>query len=149
MRAAIQTGYRSVEVMGLKVLEKPAPGAGQVLVRVCAAGLAAGEYVGMRGRPLPAHLVISLLRPMKDHVVDGIGEDSTQGGPRYDVIMDSVAGRFLCLRDSSVPARLRSSSIGDSNSAGLPKRPPALTKATRAVSSTPAPSTAPPGRSRP
>lgn len=69
MRAVIQTGYGSADVMKLEELEKPAPGAGQVLVRVRAASLAAGEYFGMRGKPFPIRLVIGLLRPKKDFVV--------------------------------------------------------------------------------
>jgi NADPH:quinone reductase-like Zn-dependent oxidoreductase len=69
MRAVIQTGYGSADVMELKELEKPAPGGGQVLVRVRAASLAAGEYFGMRGKPFPIRLVIGLLRPKKDYVV--------------------------------------------------------------------------------
>lgn len=53
MRAVIQTGYGSADVMELKELEKPAPGDGEVFVRVRAASLAAGDYFGMRGTPFP------------------------------------------------------------------------------------------------
>jgi NADPH:quinone reductase-like Zn-dependent oxidoreductase len=69
MRAVIQTGYGSADVMELKEIEKPAPGDGQVLVRVCAASLAAGDYFGMRGTPFPIRLVVGFPRPKKDHVV--------------------------------------------------------------------------------
>jgi NADPH:quinone reductase-like Zn-dependent oxidoreductase len=69
VRAVIQTGYGSADVMELKELGKPAPRAGQVLVHVRAASLAAGEYFGMRGRPFPIRLVIGLPRPKKDYVV--------------------------------------------------------------------------------
>ena len=69
MRAVIQTGYGSADVMELKELEKPAPGGGQVLVRVRAASLAAGDYFGMRGTPFPIRLFVGFPRPKKDHVV--------------------------------------------------------------------------------
>jgi len=69
MRAVIQTGYGSADVMQLKELEKPTPGDGQVLVRVVAASLAAGEYFGMRGKPWPIVFVIGFPRPKPDFVV--------------------------------------------------------------------------------
>lgn len=69
MRAVIQTGYGAANVMQLKALEKPTPGAKQVLVRVVAASLAAGDYFGMRGKPFLIHFVIGFPRPKKDYVV--------------------------------------------------------------------------------
>jgi NADPH:quinone reductase-like Zn-dependent oxidoreductase len=69
MRAVIQTGYGSADVMKLKELDRPVPGAGQVLVRVLAASLAAGEYFGMRGKPLPIKMVMGFPKPKKDFVV--------------------------------------------------------------------------------
>jgi NADPH:quinone reductase-like Zn-dependent oxidoreductase len=69
MRAVIQTGYGSADVMELKELEKPTPGDGEVLVRVQAASLAAGDYFGMRGTPFPIRLFVGFPRPKKDHVV--------------------------------------------------------------------------------
>ncbi len=58
MRAVIQTGYGSADVMELREIEKPTPGDGEVLVRVLAASLAAGEYYGMRGKPFPIRMYI-------------------------------------------------------------------------------------------
>jgi NADPH:quinone reductase-like Zn-dependent oxidoreductase len=55
--------------MALKELEKPAPGDGEVLVRVLAASLAAGEYFGMRGKPFPIRMHIGFPKPKKDFVV--------------------------------------------------------------------------------
>lgn len=69
MRAVIQTGYGTADVMQLKELEKPTPGHGEVLVRVAAASLAAGEYFGMRGKPWPIVFVIGFPRPKPDFVV--------------------------------------------------------------------------------
>jgi len=69
MNAVIQTGYGSAEVMELKKLETPTPGDGEVLVRVKAASLAAGEYFGMRGKPFPIRLYMGFPKPKKDFVV--------------------------------------------------------------------------------
>jgi NADPH:quinone reductase-like Zn-dependent oxidoreductase len=69
VRAVIQTGYGPADVMKLKELEKPTPGEGEVLVRVQAASLAAGEYFGMRGKPFPIRMVIGFPKPRKDFVV--------------------------------------------------------------------------------
>jgi NADPH:quinone reductase-like Zn-dependent oxidoreductase len=69
VRAVIQTGYGSADVMQLKELEKPKPGDGEVLVRVMAASLAAGEYFGMRGRPFPVRFYIGFPKPKENFVV--------------------------------------------------------------------------------
>jgi NADPH:quinone reductase-like Zn-dependent oxidoreductase len=69
MRAVIQTGYGSADVMELKELERPDPGDGEVLVRVRSASLAAGDYFGMRGTPFLIRLLVGFPKPKKDHVV--------------------------------------------------------------------------------
>jgi len=69
MKAIIQTGYGSADVMQLAEVDKPTPGDGEVLVRVLAASLAAGEYFGMRGKPWPIVFYIGFPRPKKDFVV--------------------------------------------------------------------------------
>jgi NADPH:quinone reductase-like Zn-dependent oxidoreductase len=69
MRAVIQTGYGSADVMELKELQRPTPGDGEMLIRVLAASLAAGEYFGMRGKPFPIRFFIGFPKPKKDFVV--------------------------------------------------------------------------------
>jgi NADPH:quinone reductase-like Zn-dependent oxidoreductase len=69
MNAVVQTGYGSADVMELREVEKPTPGDGEVLVRVVAASLAAGEYYGMRGKPFPIRFYIGFPKPKKDFVV--------------------------------------------------------------------------------
>ncbi|MBI4569050.1 MAG: NAD(P)-dependent alcohol dehydrogenase [Planctomycetes bacterium] len=69
MRAFVQTGYGSPDVIEPTDLEVPTPGAGDVLVRVHAASLAAGDYFMMRGKPFPARFAIGFPKPKKDHVV--------------------------------------------------------------------------------
>lgn len=69
MRAVIQTGYGSADVMKCADLQKPTPADGEVLVRVVAASLAAGEYFGMRGKPFPIRFYIGFPKPKRDFVV--------------------------------------------------------------------------------
>jgi NADPH:quinone reductase-like Zn-dependent oxidoreductase len=69
MKAVVQTGYGSADVIELKKVEKPAPADGEVLIRVLAASLAAGEYYGMRGKPFPIRFYIGFPQPKKDFVV--------------------------------------------------------------------------------
>lgn len=69
MRAVIQTGYGSSDVMRSAEVERPVPGPNEVLVRVEAASLAAGDYYGMRGRPFPIRFHVGFPRPKPDFVV--------------------------------------------------------------------------------
>lgn len=69
MKAVIQTGYGSADVIEFTEVEKPAPTDGKVLVRVVAASLSAGDYFGMRGTPFPARFAIGFPTPKRDHVV--------------------------------------------------------------------------------
>jgi len=93
MKAVIQTGYGSADVMELREIEKPTPGDGEVLVRVLAASLAAGEYFGMRGKPFPIRMYIGFPKPKKDFVVgldcagvvESVGKDVTRLLPGDEV----------------------------------------------------------------
>jgi NADPH:quinone reductase-like Zn-dependent oxidoreductase len=87
MKAVIQTGYGSADVMQLKGIERPTPKDGEVLVRVMAASLAAGEYYGMRGKPWPIVFYIGFPKPKKDFVVGidcaGVVEAVGRGVTRF------------------------------------------------------------------
>jgi NADPH:quinone reductase-like Zn-dependent oxidoreductase len=93
MKAVIQTGYGSADVMELREIEKPTPGDGEVLVRVLAASLAAGDYFGMRGTPFPIRMYIGFPKPKKDFVVgldcagvvESVGKDVTRFQPGDEV----------------------------------------------------------------
>lgn len=95
MKAFVQTGYGSSDVIELRELEIPAPKAGEVLIRVCAASLAAGDYLVMRGRPFPARFVSGFPNPKKDYIVglDCAGVVSAVGSDVADFqIGDAVYG---------------------------------------------------------
>jgi NADPH:quinone reductase-like Zn-dependent oxidoreductase len=70
MRAIVQDGYGSHDVLRLKDIDTPKVGDGDVLVRVHAAGLNAGDYFTMRGVPSAVRLARGLRRP-RDTFVPG------------------------------------------------------------------------------
>jgi NADPH:quinone reductase-like Zn-dependent oxidoreductase len=63
MRAVVQDRYGSSEVLRLDRIPRPTPGAGQVLVRVHAAGLDKGTWHLMVGKPYAVRLVMGLRGP--------------------------------------------------------------------------------------
>ncbi len=69
MHAVVQVSYGSAEVLEFKEIDTPVAGDDEVLVRVHAASLAAGDYFGMRGKPYPIRLAIGFPKPRKDYVV--------------------------------------------------------------------------------
>ncbi len=88
MNAIVQTGYGSSDVIECRQIDKPAPGDGQVLVRVMATSLAAGEYFGMRGKPVPIRLYMGLLKPKPGFVV----------GISFAGVVESVGGKVTEFR---------------------------------------------------
>ena len=83
MNAIVQTAYGSADVMEKRQVDCAAPVDGQVLVRVKAASLAAGEYFGMRGRPFPIRFHVGFPKPKPNFVVGidfaGVVESVSEG----------------------------------------------------------------------
>jgi NADPH:quinone reductase-like Zn-dependent oxidoreductase len=63
MRAIVQDRYGPSSVLRVEQLPLPAPAAGEVLVRVAAAGVDRGVWHLMVGRPYPLRAVFGLARP--------------------------------------------------------------------------------------
>ncbi|MHC4470501.1 MAG: NAD(P)-dependent alcohol dehydrogenase [Planctomycetota bacterium] len=63
MKAIVQDRYGPPDVLELRDIEKPVCNDDEVLVRVHAAGLHAGDCFGVRGAPFPVRLATGLLRP--------------------------------------------------------------------------------------
>jgi len=63
MKAIVRDTYGPPDVLRLDEVQKPTPGAGEVLVRVHAASANAGDWHLVRGTPFPFRLVAGLLRP--------------------------------------------------------------------------------------
>ncbi|MFK0236662.1 NAD(P)-dependent alcohol dehydrogenase [Streptomyces vinaceus] len=63
MKAVVQTGYGTPEVLRLTEVARPTPGAGQVLLRVRAAGVDRGTWHLMAGYPYAVRAALGLRRP--------------------------------------------------------------------------------------
>ena len=81
MEAIIYKRYGGPEVLQLAQVDRPRPGRGEVLVRICAASINAADYRLMRANPFLARLHMGLLRP-KSHILGAdIAGVVTEVGP--------------------------------------------------------------------
>jgi len=85
MKAIVQNGYGSPDVLEIKEIEEPVVKDDGVLVRVHAAALHAGDYFGMRGVPIPVRMMIGLRKPRKNYVLGIDVAASRRGAPGTDV----------------------------------------------------------------
>lgn len=94
MKAIVADTYGSAEVLRLEDIDVPRPGAGEVLIRVRAAGVDRGVWHLMTGRPYIARLAIGFRRP-RNRVpgmdVAGVVESVGTGVTRF-AIGDEVFG---------------------------------------------------------
>ena len=99
MKAIVQTAYGSSDVLALKEIDKPRVDDGDVLVRVRAAGIHAGDCFTMRGVPYLARFFAGWPRP-KGYVpgfdvagtVEAIGRDVTRFKPGDEVFGECGGG---------------------------------------------------------
>jgi NADPH:quinone reductase-like Zn-dependent oxidoreductase len=99
MKAAVYHKYGSPDVLQIEEVETPSPKDNEVLVRVRAASVNAGDWHMLRGRPLLLRLWWGLLRPNNPILgadmagrVEAVGRNVTQFQPGDDVFGD-VSGR--------------------------------------------------------
>lgn len=92
MTAIVQDRYGSADVLQLREIERPRPRAGEVIVRVRAAGVDFGVWHLMAGLPYAVRLVSGLRRPRNPvrglelaGVVDEVGSDVTAFTPGDEV----------------------------------------------------------------
>jgi NADPH:quinone reductase-like Zn-dependent oxidoreductase len=113
MKAIVQNGYGSSDVFGLKEIDKPVVEENDVLVRVHAASLAAGDYFAMRGKPYLVRFSAGWPKP-KDYVpgydvagqVEAVGQNVTQFQPGDEVYGDcqGTCAEYVCAgEDKFVP----------------------------------------------
>jgi len=118
MKAIVQNGYGSPDVLELKEIDKPVVKDDSVLIRVHAAGLNAGDVFGMRGVPWVSRLVVGFPRP-KNHVpgwdmagcVETVGKNVTQFQPGDEVFSSyhGTLAEYACAPEGKVamkPANL-------------------------------------------
>lgn len=63
MRAIVQNAYGSSEVLAFADMDKPVPGDDDVLIRVHAVSLHAGDHILLRGIPYPSRFFVGWPRP--------------------------------------------------------------------------------------
>jgi NADPH:quinone reductase-like Zn-dependent oxidoreductase len=93
MKAIVQDVYGEADVLRLQEIDRPEPGADEVLLRVHAAGVDRGVWHIMTGLPYPLRLAGYGLRVPKDRVrgrevagrVEAVGENVTTLKPGEDV----------------------------------------------------------------
>jgi len=92
MKAIVQNAYGSPDVLDLKEVDKPEVKENDVLVRVNATAINAGDYFSMRGSPWLARLTVGFPKP-KDYIlgwdvagyVEAVGKKVTQFQPGDEV----------------------------------------------------------------
>jgi NADPH:quinone reductase-like Zn-dependent oxidoreductase len=97
MRAMTIPKYGPPEVLKLQEVEKPSPGPGEVLIRVIAASVNAGDWHIVRGEPKVARLALGLFRPKfaaagmdLAGVVEAVGEGAGTGAGATIKVGDEV-----------------------------------------------------------
>lgn len=104
-------------MLELKELERPVGADDEVLVRVHAASLGAGDYFGMRGVPFPIRMFIGFPRPKKDHVVgldlagrvEAVGKNVTRLQPGDEVFGEGggACAEFACAPEGKLAHKPR------------------------------------------
>jgi len=100
MKAMVYTKYGSPDVLQLKEVEKPSPKEDELLIRIHAAAITAGDVIVLKGEPFVTRFVTGLQKP-KNTIpgkemagrVEAVGGNVTQFQPGDEVFGDlSVAG---------------------------------------------------------
>lgn len=114
MQAMFHDRYGAFDVLGLRELPRPAPAAGEVLVRVAAAGLHVGDCFGVRGEPWAMRMVSGLLRPKVGvpgfdvaGTVEAVGAGVTRLRPGDEVFGSSqgTCAEYVCAREDRLAPR--------------------------------------------
>jgi len=111
MKAIVYEEYGSPDVLQLKEVDKPAPKNDEVLIKIYAAAVTAGDAIVLKGEPFVTRFATGLLKP-KNTIpgkemagrVEAAGENVTQFQPGDEVYGDlSVAGWGAFAEYVSVP----------------------------------------------
>jgi NADPH:quinone reductase-like Zn-dependent oxidoreductase len=109
VKAIVQTAYGSIQALQLKNIDRPKVGEEDVLVRVRAVGLNAGDYFTLMGTPPSVRLAVGLSKPYQDFVPgwDLAGQVATVGSKvkglrRGDHVFGACRGtcaQYACARE--------------------------------------------------
>jgi NADPH:quinone reductase-like Zn-dependent oxidoreductase len=104
MKAFIYERYGPPETLRMAEVDKPAPGAGEVLVKVLAVSVNAADWHLVRGKPLFSRATLGLLRPKHQILgvdvagqIEAVGSDVTRFKPGDEVyanLLDHGYGGF-------------------------------------------------------
>ena len=99
-------------MLEFKEIDRPVAADDDVLVRVHAASLAAGDYFGMRGVPFPIRMYVGFPKPKKDYVVgadlagrvEAVGKNVTRFKPGDEVFGECsrACAEYTCAEDKLV-----------------------------------------------
>lgn len=131
MRAIVQTGYGDVQVLRLdEARARPVPGAGEVLLRVRAAGIDRGTWHVMHGLPRLLRLAFGVRRPRARFsipgldvagVVEAVGPGVTKFAPGdevFGVAMGSLA-QYALAKEAKLARRPSSCSLEQAAALGI------------------------------
>ena len=131
MKAAIYTQYGSPDVIQFKEVEKPTPKDDEVLIKVDAASVNAGDWHYLRGTPWLFRLACGLLKPKNSFLgadvagrVEAVGKNVTQFQPGDEVFGDlSACGRgafaeYVCASETALV--LKPANISFEEAAAVP-----------------------------
>ena len=115
MKAIVYTKYGSPDVLQLKEVEKPAPKDNEVLVKIHAAAVTAGDLIFVKGEPFLARLGSGLLKPKhkipgKEMAgrVEAVGSNVTQFKPGDEVFGDlyvcglGAFAEYVCVPENAI-----------------------------------------------
>ncbi len=112
MKAIVQNEYGSPDVFELKEIDKPVVKDDDVLVRVHAAALHAGDYFTMRGVPAGVRMVAGLLKPRNNYVpgfdvaghVEAVGKNVTRFQPGDEVFgsCNGTCAEYVCAGENDL-----------------------------------------------
>jgi NADPH:quinone reductase-like Zn-dependent oxidoreductase len=102
MRAVVYHQYGSPDVLKCEEIEKPIAGDDEVLIKLCAASVNPLDWHFMRGKPLPARLMMGALRRPKHKIlgcdiagrVESVGRNVRQFQPGDEVFGAKSLGAF-------------------------------------------------------
>ena len=115
MKAIVLTKYGSSEVLQLQDVPKPAPGANEVLVKVCASAINDYDWSMMRGKPYLYRLMFGILKPRRKipgmelaGIIEALGPKASsfnQGDAVYGDISEYGFGSFaeyICINEKAL-----------------------------------------------
>jgi NADPH:quinone reductase-like Zn-dependent oxidoreductase len=132
MKAIIYTKYGSPDVLHLEEVEKPTPKDNEVLVKVQAASLNAGDWHALRGTPFLQRLESGFPRPKNQilgadvaGIVEAVGENITQFQPGDEIYGDlywcgfGAFAEYVCIPEKSLA--LKPANISFEEAAAVPQ----------------------------